>query len=156
MRLSNFYCGLLLLGFLGGLSGISCRTTVKAVDQVCFKEQCIFVEIADDDPERRRGLQHREGLPDKSGMLFVFEEMGTHSFWMKDTKISLDLIWLDPSRRIVHMEQQVEPCRNDPCSSYTPLQKARYVLEVNAGKAQNMGLRVGEQLEFRLDRYLSR
>jgi uncharacterized membrane protein (UPF0127 family) len=125
-----------------------------AKDQICFHGQCVAVEIMDDDMERQRGLQDRTQLADNAGMLFVFQEDGYHSFWMKDTKIPLDMLWLDHSRTIVHLEQNAPPCLSSTCLSYTPLKSALYVLELNSGKAKKLGLKMGDQLEFRLGKYL--
>jgi uncharacterized membrane protein (UPF0127 family) len=81
-------------------------------------------------------------------MLFVFEEEGQHHFWMKNTKIHLDMIWLDSGRRIIHIEWLVPPCVADPCPSYGPDLPARFVLELKGGEAEVRGLRVGDRLEF--------
>lgn len=83
-------------------------------------------------------------------MLFILPERQRHSFWMKDTKIPLDIIWLDFVRRVVHVEDHVPPCQEDPCPTYTPDSSALYVLEVNAGHAKRMGLQKGDRLDFHL------
>lgn len=145
------YCLLFVIcGLLIGIWGTGCvRPTGRAVNQVCFQGQCIKVEVVQKEEELRRGLQFRSSLEADAGMLFIFAANWKHSFWMKDTLISLDIIWMDYGRRIVHIEHDVPPCRKDPCRTYTPRQEALYVLEVNAGKAQALGLRIGEQAEFR-------
>ncbi len=117
-------------------------------DQVCFQNRCIDVEVVREKEEMRRGLQFRQSLGAHSGMLFVFPQSRRHAFWMKDTRIPLDMIWMDYTRRIVHIERDVPPCKEDPCPSYTPSQEALYVLEVNAGYTAVLGLKAGDQAEF--------
>lgn len=98
-----------------------------------------------------RGLQFRGSLDSYSGMLFIFPQSRRHSFWMKDTLIPLDMIWMDHGRKIVHIEHDVPPCREDPCPVYTPPQEALYVLEVNAGTAGALGLQLGDEAEFKIN-----
>ncbi|MFA5087704.1 MAG: DUF192 domain-containing protein [Candidatus Omnitrophota bacterium] len=119
-------------------------------DQVCRRKQCVNVEIAREGEALLRGLQFRKSLGEKEGMLFIFPNEEKLSFWMKDTLIPLDIIWLDYSRTIVHVEAEVPPCNGDPCPAYSSSAKAMYVLEINAGHAARMGLKVGDRLEFRL------
>lgn len=118
---------------------------------VCAGYKCIRVELARTAQQRMKGLQNRESLGSGEGMLFLFPQRSRHAFWMKDTKIPLDMIWINDSRRVVHVEANVPPCRKDPCPSYVPASEARYVLEVNAGKARSWGINVGSRLQFRLN-----
>ncbi|MBD3388085.1 MAG: DUF192 domain-containing protein [Candidatus Altiarchaeales archaeon] len=113
---------------------------------VCFGLSCVSVEVADDDGERTAGLMHREGLPPDAGMLFVFEDEGMHSFWMKNTLMPLDMVWLDSDYRVVHVVSAL-PCESDPCPTYSPPTPSRYVLEVNMGYAEQHGIRVGDVAE---------
>ena len=92
MRIAGQRAQALFLIVLIGLA--SCQ---KA-SQVCFKDHCVHVEIAQTDQETRRGLQQRSHLPDHHGMLFVFPRNGTYAFWMKDTQIPLDIIWLSEAK----------------------------------------------------------
>lgn len=123
---------------------------VQAKNQVCSKTHCVEVEVVQKSEELRRGLQFRESLPQEAGMLFIFPETSRRSFWMKDTLIPLDMIWLDYARRIVHIAPNVPPCKADPCPLYTPDEDAMYVLEVNAGQAEQLGFKVGGAVEFKL------
>ena len=88
--------------------------------------------------------------PDK-GMLFIFEEARVYPFWMKNTKIPLDIIWLDDRRKIVHIEKNVQPCQHDPCPNYDPMTNAMYVLEVNAGLTDEKNIQVGHVARFNLN-----
>ena len=126
----------------------ACSSTPQ--DQVCFGRNCFDVEIVQTDEERMRGLQYRESLGQDSGMLFIFKEDKQYSFWMKDTLIPLDIIWLDYTGRVVHIESDVPPCQSDPCPNYVPASPAFYVLEINAGEAAKQKIAVGDKAEFHL------
>jgi len=123
----------------------------KKVNQVCFQPGCFDVEVASNNEKRQRGLQFRTSLGENAGMLFVFNKSRKHSFWMKDTLIALDMIWMDYQRNIVHIEEDVMPCEEDPCPSYTPDKNALYVLEINASIAKKLNLKVGDQAQFILN-----
>ena len=107
------------------------------------------VEIAQRAEDLKRGLQFREHLEENEGMLFIFDSPSVHYFWMKDTRIPLDMIWIDEARKIIFMAQDVQPCKEDPCPSYGPDQKANYVLEVNGGFVKRRGIQIGDTIEFR-------
>lgn len=149
LRLLGGAALLIIGGLLIGIFRAGCPIKRSRADQVCFEKQCINVEVVQKEEDLRRGLQLREFLDPQSGMLFIFAQSRRHSFWMKDTWIPLDMIWMDYGRRIVHVEHDVPPCRKDPCPTYTPSQEALYVLEVNAGYSQELGLELGDRAEFR-------
>lgn len=109
----------------------------------------VVVEVAADPESRAEGLMFRPSLSEDRGMLFLFPAKGLHSFWMKNTLISLDIIWVDESRAIVHIEEDVPPCQADPCPSYSPVAKAVAVLELAAGQVAKRGLRIGDVLGYR-------
>jgi uncharacterized membrane protein (UPF0127 family) len=109
--------------------------------------QKINLEIADSDEKRAMGLMFRKSLPYTSGMLFIFDTEDFHSFWMKNTLIPLDILWLDKEFRIKYYYQNVQPCKSNPCSSYSPLIKALYVLEVNAGFIKKENLKLDDKLK---------
>jgi len=117
--------------------------------QVCFARDCFEVEIAGTDVERARGLQQRRSLGKDKGMLFIFPEPGRYGFWMKNTLIPLDMIWLDRAGKVVTVAAGVSPCAADPCPSHNPKEEALYVLELNGGIAEKSGILVGDQAEFR-------
>jgi uncharacterized protein len=108
----------------------------------------VTAELAVTESERARGLMGRETLRPDQGMLFVFGEEAVHSFWMKDTLIPLDMLWLDKDRRIIHIEKDVPPCRADPCPSYGPQKPAAFVLELKGGMAAVLGLKTHDKLDF--------
>ena len=107
----------------------------------------IEAELAYTDATRSRGLMFRENLSSDAGMLFLFPSLDIQSFWMKNTLISLDILWLNERKEVVYL-LTAQPCRKDPCDSIVPLQKALYVLEVNAGYAKKHKLDIGSKLEF--------
>ncbi len=112
----------------------------KIISQVCFEDNCFQVEIADTDATRQQWLMFREELGTQSGMLFVFESSYPHGFWMKNTLIPLDMIWIDEQMKIVDIQTAL-PCVADPCPSFIPNGNATYVLEVNAGLWEQLWLK---------------
>lgn len=109
----------------------------------------VIVEIAADDELRAQGLMYRERLEHGRGMLFFFGAPDIHAFWMKNTMIALDILWIDEQRRVVHIERNVPPCTGDPCPSYAPKARSSYVLELPSGEAKRSHVDVGAALEFR-------
>ena len=107
------------------------------------------VEIADDDAERARGLMFRDELAADRGMLFIHDELAPQAYWMKNTRIPLDILYFDDERRLVSQQRDVPPCSaGDRCPPYPSDAPARYVLELNAGNAAQMGLANGVELRF--------
>lgn len=109
-------------------------------------------ELAVSDEERAQGLMFREKIDEDQAMLFLFEEEDIHSFWMKNMRFAIDILWLDGEKRIVHIEKRVPPCPRDPCPSYVPAEAAAFVLEVQAGFVEKHGLRLYDRIEFVLPR----
>jgi len=106
------------------------------------------VEVARTEETRALGLMYRTALPEDRGMLFVFDRPGLYRFWMKNTLIPLDMVWMDDRKRIIHIEYQVPPCKLDPCPVYGPSAESLYVLEVISGVASRENLRPGQTLTF--------
>lgn len=107
------------------------------------------VEIAADDESRARGLMFRDAMPDDHGMLFIHDSQAPQAYWMKNTRIALDILYFDNQRRLVSQQRDVPPCTlGDRCPAYPSKAPARYVLELNAGKAAEMGLQDGTELKF--------
>ena len=90
----------------------------------------------------------RQKLGFDQGMLFVFEEESLRSFWMKNMLIPLDIIWLDKDKRIVYIEENVPPCKEDPCPTYTSQIPAMFVLELKAGSVERRKLKILDRLDF--------
>lgn len=112
----------------------------------------IHAELADTPQKRAEGLMYREHLADDRGMLFTFSQAQAWVFWMKNTKIPLDLIWINEKKQIIHMEQNVPVCTrtDDSCPQYRPNEGALYVLELAGGRAESLKLQRGSKLQFRL------
>lgn len=108
------------------------------------------VEIADDPDLQRLGLMFRESMPDDRGMLFIFDGETPRGFWMKNTKIPLDILYFDADRRLVYLHQDVPPCTTPECPSYPSHHPAKYVLELNAGTAKRLGVQRGDVMEINL------
>jgi uncharacterized membrane protein (UPF0127 family) len=104
----------------------------------------VAVEVARTEPERARGLMFRTSLADGAGMLFVFDETGEHPFWMKNTLIPLDMIFIDDSGRITGVVARATPGALEPRSGGA----SRFVLEVNGGWAEARGVAAGDQVRF--------
>ena len=113
----------------------------------CIGSVCYEIEIADDSRERERGLMFREELAGGKGMLFVFDREGKYPFWMKNTKIALDIVWFGADGKIVFISKNTPPCAADYCPSYAPDAPAKYVLEVAAGQMEAIGAAVGDTVK---------
>jgi len=112
-----------------------------------MREFPLLVEVAATDAERARGLMFRTHLDPDAGMLFSFEQPQILSFWMKNTLIPLDIIFLDEHRRFVSATTMT-PCTSDPCMTYPSGGPAMYALEVEAGFIQQHGVGPGSRLEY--------
>ena len=119
--------------------------------QVCFRDNCFYVELAQTSEEQARGLMFEKNLKADAGMLFVFQEEKEHFFWMKDTLIPLDIVWLDKNKRVVFISKDNQPCKIEKCPLISPGKNAKYVLEVNAGTLDKIGLRLSEEAVFKIN-----
>jgi uncharacterized protein len=106
------------------------------------------LELARTPEEQAQGLMFRESLREKSGMLFLFPESAPHAFWMKNTMIPLDMIWMDEKGKVIFVSADTPPCKADPCPNYGPSEPARMVLEIAGGMAKKEGITVGSMLKF--------
>ena len=111
----------------------------------------IEAEVADTPEKLLFGLAFREDLPPDSGMLYIFETSDRHRLRTKGFKIPVDMIWIDESRRVVHLVRGAAPCPQDPCPLYgPPPEKARYVLQTAAGFVSQEHVAPGAELKFTL------
>lgn len=106
------------------------------------------LELALTPEQQALGLMYRESLPDRAGMLFVFDAAEPHHFWMKNTMIPLDMIWMDESGKVLFISANTPPCKADPCATYGPDGPARQVLEIAGGLAAKENITVGSRLKF--------
>ena len=105
----------------------------------------INVEIADDEQEQTKGLMFRGNLNENGGMLFVFENEGHQAFWMKNTLIPLDIIFIGKDLEIVDIKNAV-PCKEENCALYKSSKPAKYVLEVNDYFAIKNNIKIGDKI----------
>jgi YVTN family beta-propeller protein len=106
----------------------------------------VFVEVPDDLEEFARGLMFRKHLPWNAGMLFAYDDEEPRRFWMKNTLIPLDMIFVDSNSKIIDIKENVPPCKQEECPTYPSKEPAQYVLEVNAGFVEEKGVKVGDRL----------
>jgi uncharacterized membrane protein (UPF0127 family) len=107
------------------------------------------VELAQNDETRARGLMFRDQMDTGSGMLFIHDFEEPQAYWMKNTRIPLDILYFDSQRRLVSQQRDVPPCSaGDMCPPYPSFKPARYVLELNAGQAARLKLENGAELTF--------
>ena len=106
------------------------------------------IEVAADEYERQTGLMHRASLEENQGMLFIFEEESPRSFYMKNTYISLDILFINAENKIVSFKENAEPTDETSLPSNAP---AKYVLEINGGLIERWGLEIGDEISFTLD-----
>jgi hypothetical protein len=110
----------------------------------------IQAEVMVNDEDRAMGLMFRPSLPLDRSMIFVFETADFHGIWMKNCRFSIDILWLDRDRKVVHLAESVPPCKADPCPVYTPMRRASYVIELNAGQARREKAVLGAEVRFEL------
>jgi hypothetical protein len=143
--LRRFCRGVVSTSIAAVLAACSAYATGAVVE---LKGQRFEVELAADDASRARGLMFRDQLPANHGMLFVFERPAIQTFWMKNTHLPLDILYFDPEYKLINVQQRVPPCRSagDDCPLYPSTAPAQYVLELNAGTADALGVKPGDVL----------
>ena len=123
---------------------LSPTTLQSQNNRVCFGDNCFSVELAKSMAETERGLMGRRELGKSNGMFFIFSKEGVYPFWMRNTLIPLDIIWIDSGKKIVFISENAEPCKSLICSSINPGVTAKYVLEVNSGVVKELQLKIGD------------
>lgn len=137
----------ILIGLIILLTG--CQTTSH---QVSINDVYFDVTLAEDDSSRAMGLMYQQSLPEDAGMLFIFPDSQPRAFWMKNTLIPLDILYFNQQKTLVSIQADVPPCRatTSRCPNYPSEKPAQYVLEINAGLAQQYGFEIGDQLVLHL------
>lgn len=120
--------------------------TGPALPKIQINETQIMVDIADSVEEQQQGLSGRPDLQKHHGMLFVYAQPEKSCYWMKDMQFSIDILWFDERKTLVHQEKNISP-DTYPNSYCTPA-AAMYVLELLAGESQNIGVTQGQTFEF--------
>lgn len=127
-----------------------CACAARAAgSSVELKGKRFEIEIAADDASRTRGLMFRDVMPAEHGMLFLFDRPDVQQFWMKNTHIPLDILYFDQNYKLVSVQQRVPPCRSagNDCPVYPSTAPAQYVLELNAGTVDKLGVKEGDELK---------
>ena len=124
----------------------------KFSDSVALRGQKFSVELATTDATRARGLMFRESLAPDAGMLFIFDDEQPRAFWMHNCKIALDILYFDRDLKLVSSALSVPPCSlaASQCPSYASEGPAKYVLELAAGRATEIGVLPGDKLSVDL------
>ncbi|MDX1555797.1 MAG: DUF192 domain-containing protein [Xanthomonadales bacterium] len=126
-----------------------CAGCVAQEPYVRLNGQKFTVEIAETSDKQQLGLMFRDSMPEDHGMLFIFPTEAMRSFWMKNTRIPLDIFYFDADFRLVSVVKGARPCRTQQCPAYPSKGPAKYVLELNAGLAEQLGTEPGDPLEFK-------
>ncbi len=138
------------VGIVGGMILTACLVVgVKAYishnqPYVEINGKVFYVEIADTEAKRRLGLMFRKRLADNHGMLFIFDKPAIQTFWMKNTYIPLDIIFIDADHKIINIAT-MPPETTQTCSSRGP---AMYVLEISAGLCKKLRIKPGDKVIF--------
>lgn len=136
--------GFVLIVFLGACSTTS---TIPLTIKTKTGEHSFRVELALDDESKAKGLMFRKKLDENMGMLFIWPEDIYPRFWMKNTLISLDLLFIDRRGKIVHIEKRAIPKSEKTLTSARPI---RYVLEIGGGQTDGRHIEEGDRVEFHL------
>jgi hypothetical protein len=145
-----------------GLTISSCKEEKKTVKpvEITFKKEgeliikkattdsiikSIDIEIADDEYQTQTGMMYRDSMKDSQGMLFVFPDAKYHNFYMKNTRISLDIIYIGSDKKIVSIQKNANPFDETSLPSDAP---AQYVLEIKGGLSDAWKLEVGDKIDF--------
>jgi uncharacterized protein len=112
----------------------------------------LIADVSATNEQRTKGLTVKNTLTENEAMLFVFENEANHKFWMKDMKFPIDIIWISDDKRVVDIENNLQPCNSGPfCSTYEPDGDSLYVLETVSGFAQKYGVAKDTLVEFELN-----
>jgi uncharacterized membrane protein (UPF0127 family) len=107
--------------------------------------------IASTDEQRVKGLSVKDSLAENEAMLFVFDYESDHTFWMKNMKFPIDIIWIDSDKSVVHIEPNLQPCNSELfCPTYKPIGESLYVLETTGGFAERHDIVKGTMVDFEL------
>lgn len=152
MTLRRFGLHLALLGLWVGATTGPLAAGPAVIPLKLPSGKVLQTEVMVKDEDRQMGLMFRPSLAADHGMLFLFDRLDFHAIWMKNCKFPIDIVWLDENKKVVHLAESVPPCKADPCPVYQPLQRAAYVVELNAGQARREKAGLGSVLDFTLPR----
>jgi len=157
MKTKNLFLPVLILFVLGFTVFSACYCSDCNTETVVPTSTVVFetgdeldVAIADTKEERAQGLMHVEEMGMDKGMLFIFEKNSTGNFWMKNTLIPLDMIFVDEDLKIMFIQDTAMPCKTEKCKTYGPGENYMYTIETNAGYAKSHGIEVGMEVELEI------
>jgi uncharacterized membrane protein (UPF0127 family) len=127
-----------------------CSSCVAQEPYVVLKGQQFTVELAETSDKQALGLMFRDSLAADHGMLFLFPVESRRSFWMKNTRIPLDILFFDADLQLVSVAADARPCHTPHCPAYPSEGPAMYVLELNSGTAAELGVQPGDVLELHI------
>ncbi len=112
---------------------------------VTFRRRKFNLEIADTFRKLSVGLMEHDGIGKDQGMLFIFGESGRHGIWMLHMKFSIDILWLDGRGKVLHIVSSAPACKSMlNCKTYNPNVESRFVVEMKAGVAKRLKIKVGD------------
>jgi len=126
----------------------------KAKNTIDINGHILNIELAQTDQEKSKGLSGRKSLPDNSGMLFIFKEKSYPSFWMYDMNFPLDFIWISDETVVDITKDVANPdkgTKDSQLTLYSPIHPVNYVLEVNAGYCDKMGIEIGDGVKTNIN-----
>jgi uncharacterized membrane protein (UPF0127 family) len=124
---------------------------IQVPNNVCIRDVCFEAEIAATSDQRAFGLMNRQHLDEDRGMLFVYPNEGLYQFWMKNTLIPLDMIWIGSDNKIVNIKKSAQPCPPaGDCPTINPGADAQYVLEINGGLSDQFGFEIGDDVTINI------
>ncbi len=158
----SFFFNMVVLIFL--LSIVSCLPVVimdygqkvyalnadnVSSSSVKIKDLIVYVDLAKTPEQQAKGLSIKNTLNENEGMLFIFDTPKEYSFWMKDMKFPIDIIWISSDNKIVHIEKNLQPCTFFLfCTSYSPNANSKYVLEVPSNYTAKNNIVIGDRVDF--------
>lgn len=123
-----------------------CNEIYRHDKTISTEKHDLKVELADSPKELDEGLSGRKCIGESQAMLFVFDRPGYYNFWMKEMKFPIDIVWIDSTKKIIEVTDNIQPSTYP--DSFTSNQPPQYVLEVQAGRAAELGLSAGKALNF--------
>lgn len=137
----------MLMLLMGTILNVCAGSNVKVIP-LYIGQHKFNVEVADTPSKWTLGLMYREYIADDFGMLFVSNYEEHRSFWMKNCKVHLDILYLDRNKQVINIHYNVPPCKADPCPGYPSDRPAQYVLELRANRAKELKIKPGDHISF--------
>lgn len=138
--------GLPLIILIAAVAIVEYHRPQRGPDMLRIGRAVVHIELATTTAARSLGLGDRDSLASDSGMLFVFPDTGSHAFWMKDMRFSIDIVWLDDSARVIFIRRAVAP--DTYPATFDAQSPSRYVVELPAGYARAHAIELGNEARF--------